>query len=750
MNDIKKCIQALVLLLLPFMGFTQVTITGIVTDAATNEPVNDAFIYAPETNSGAVTNAKGEYELLGLKKGLFVIQFTRLGYETHFESINLTDTLVSLNVGLNPSLMELKEVKVVGTQANSPKETSFTIDAISLKEMEENGALSISDGVARLPGVNQLTTGAGISKPVIRGMYGNRVQVNVMGLRFDNQQWQDEHGLGLSSMSVSRVEIIKGPATLMYGSDALGGVLNEIEEAPAPMNTTKQDVNLKLYSSTFGAAADYGLRKTNDKRWLRLRVGAESHGDYSSADNKRVLNSRFANYNLKASRGFNRKNWVHTTNAYVSFSQFGFVFDSLERKELDSRLSRTFDGPHHRVLFGLVSTENTIYKGKTKFKINGGFITNLRQEQEGGNRISLNMLLNTISVLGQATTQVVPGGEWTNGVSLMFQTNSNFGARTIIPDANTLEGAVFTYYKQRLGTVVLEGGVRYDRRQIQTFETGTINGPGKEVQPFNKGLDALNGSIGIAYNPLENLSLKANVGSGYRSGNLAELSSNGLHEGTLRWEVGDPNLEAEQNLNAEASFTYELKEQLELGGTAFYNQFKNYIYLAPTGEEYVGFLIYNFLQTDATLQGFEATLDIHPSFIKWLDINGSYTYLEAEKKDGSPLPFIPANKLRGEVRCSFNNESKKLNTWFIKAGVNYVFEQNKPDVFETPTDSYFLLDAAIGGTFKINNQALRVTLACTNLADAQYADHLSRYKYYGLYNMGRNISLALNLLFKNN
>lgn len=747
MNDIRYLARALVCLLLPLCGYTQVTIKGMVKDATNQEPLTGVFVFVPETNSGATTDAAGVYSIGGLKKGLQVIQFTHVGYKSHFAGLNITDTLVELDVLLQPSLTELEEVKVVGTQVNSPKETSFNVTALSLSEMDENGALSISDGVAKLPGVSQLTTGAGISKPVIRGLYGNRVQVNVMGLRFDNQQWQDEHGLGLSGIGVSRIEIIKGASTLMYGGDALGGVLNEIEEAPAPQNTTRQDVNLKMYSNTYGLAADYGLKKSKQKSWWRFRFGAESHGDYSSSGDDRILNSRFATYNLKLSRGANRQNLVHKLNAYVSFSQFGFVFDSLQRKELDSRLSRSFDGPHHRVLFGLVSTENTLYKGKTKFKINGGLISNIRQEQEGGNRISLNMLLNTLSLLAQASTQVAPNGEWTNGISLMFQSNTNYGSRTIIPDAITLEGAVFSYYKHKLGKWIIEGGVRYDRRQIQTFETSAINGPGKEIQPFNKGLDALNGSIGLVYNPLDNLNIKLNATSGYRSGNLAELSSNGLHEGTLRWEVGDPGLKAEQNISMEAGINYELRKQAELNVTGFYNRFFNYIYLAPRGDEYVGFLIYNFLQTNATLKGFEAGLDVHPICWKWLDLKGNYSYLEAQKDDGTYLPFIPANKINTELRFNLSSTTERISSGFVKLGGTYVFGQNKPAEFETLTSNYFLLDAAIGGSFNLTTQTLRITLVGTNLMDKQYYDHLSRYKYYGLYNMGRNISIVLNLTF---
>ncbi len=737
---------AIVLLLLPFYSYAQTSLSGVVTDAGTKLPLPGVSVYIPELKTGVNTAADGTYNLSVLQDGQVVVQFSFMGYETFFTTVRFGEDNHVLDVALHTSQMELKEVKVMGTQNSSPKETPFTIDAISIKEIRENGSLSISDAVAKLPGVSQLTTGAGISKPVIRGLYGNRVQVNVMGLRFDNQQWQDEHGLGLSDMGIDRVEIIKGPATLMYGSDALGGVLNVVEEKPAPLNTTKQNFNLKLLTNTFGIGADYGIKKTDEKKWWRLRLGAESNGDYSSSGNKRVLNSRFANYNLKASVGFKKGISTSVNNAYVSFSQFGFVFDSLDRKELDSRISRTFDGPHHTVFFGVLSSENTFYLGRTKMNLNGGYICNLRQEQEGGSKISLNMLLNTFSLLYQTVTSVGRYGEWINGISLMGQLNSNYGSRTIIPDAFTFEDGWFSLYKWKFKKAVIETGIRYDTRYIKTSFTETINGPGSEIQPFSKNLNIFNGSAGLAWNPLEYLNIKAHVSTGYRSGNLAELSANGLHEGTSRWEIGNPNLKAEQNICSELGFAYELGEQVELNVTGYYNRFFNYIYLAPTGTEYFGFNIYRYMQTNATLAGGEASLDIHPAFAKWMDAKVSYAHLDARRDNGMWLPFIPANKVNGDLRFLFGGK-KKFSNGFIKAGCNYVFAQNRPAEFETSTQAYFLLNAGLGGNLNFAKQTLNISLVCTNLTDAAYVDHLSRFKYYGINNMGRNIVLNLGLQF---
>ncbi|MEO8149196.1 MAG: TonB-dependent receptor [Bacteroidia bacterium] len=746
MNELIKILRIIILLILPAIAVGQVSLSGKVTDAESNLPLVTVTVYVPELKIAVNSNANGTYSIDRLHKGNLLIQFTRIGYETGFTTVNLKEGKNEFDIKMHPSQMELKEVKVIGTQSNSPKEIPYTVDVITISQLKENGAFSVSDAVAKLPGVSQLTTGVGISKPVIRGLYGNRVQVNVMGLRFDNQQWQDEHGLGLSDIGIDRIEIIKGPATLMYGSDAMGGVLNVIDEKPAPLNTLKQDVSLKLLSNTLGIGTDYGIKKTTEKCWWRVRAGLESNADYSSSGNTRVLNSRFADYSAKASIGFNRSKWSSINSAYFSFSQFGFVFDSTNRKTVDERISRTFDGPHHIVSFIVLSSENSFYKNKTKIKLNGGLVVNHRQEQEGGNQISLDMLLTTGSLLVQATTPIGLNGEWTNGISLMVQTNKNYGARTIIPDALTFEGAAFSFYKHHFNRLVLEAGLRYDNRQIDTYETGTINGPGSEIQPFSKNLNALNGSVGFAYNPFENLNIKGNFSTGYRSGNLAELSSNGLHEGTSRWEVGNPGLKAEQNTCSEIGFTYELKEQVEFSATGFYNRFLNYIYLAPTGQEYVGFNIYNYVQSNSTLKGSEVAIDYHPATAKWLDIKADYSYLEAKQDDGAYLPFIPANKINAEVRCE-STKKDKSSTRFIKGGITYVFPQNNPAEFETATADYLLINAAVGSDFSFGDKKLTATLVCTNLADKKYYDHLSRFKYYGIYNIGRNISLNLHFTF---
>lgn len=735
---------SLLCLVVQLPAWGQYKLSGTVMEAQTNKPVANASLYFPELQRGTASHDDGSFQFDGLKKGKLILQVSHIGYESFFVSLDLQQDSI-LEISLQPSRIEMKEVVVYGTQTQSPEETTFNITQLTQTEIQQTGALNISDALSRLPEVSQLTTGPGISKPVIRGLYGNRIQINVNGLRFDNQQWQDEHGLGLSDMGVDRLEVIKGPVSVLYGSDAMGGVVNVIDEKPALINTQSNDFNVRVYSNTYGLSLNYGIKKSTQDRWKVFRFGLDNHADYSDGNNSRVLNSRFASYNVKAAWGRTKEKSVHALRVNGSFSQFGFVFDSLARKEEDGRLSRSFDGPHHLVGFAQITSENTYYKEHSKIKVNGGFISNLRMEDEGGGGISLSMLLNTLNGLAQVSKPVSKNGEWIYGTSLMVQTNTNFGGRIIVPDAITGEASAFSFYKNRIQRWLLEAGARYDLKFIETFATSTLNVPNNdsptdEIIPFSNFYNAFNLSAGFEFSFTKQFFFRSNISTAYRPGNLAELSSNGLHEGTLRWEIGLPNAKIEQNVNMEGSFNFH-SSQFQAHASAYRNQFCNFFYLSPTGNEYYGFAIYQYMQSDAVLQGGEVSIIWNPTGVP-IDFTSSYSFIKAEKSDGSYLPFIPANKILNEIRFHFKSAGDFSNP-VLKIGSTYVFDQNKPAQFETTTNAYWLIQAGITGEWK----KVGLSLHGNNLLNNYYFDHLSRFKYYGIANMGRNIVLSVNFKF---
>jgi iron complex outermembrane receptor protein len=715
---------------------------GTVVDETSAQPIAYVAVFLPDLNRATTADENGHFILNDLPGNAQKFTFVRLGYHPLSKTISFSDSLTKITIALSSGGREMEEILIVGTQTHTENESATTIVSLSQRSLRSRGALSISDGVAKLPGVNQLSTGAGISKPVIRGMYGNRIQTVVMGMRFDNQQWQDEHGLGLQDIGVDRIEVIKGPAALMYGSEAMGGVINVLEEKPADVDSLRGDVGLRLFSNTYGAGLDAGVRSTKNNYSWRIRLGAESQADYSDGNNKRIQNSRFDGYVGKASFGYNRKKWVCMNNYLFSKSDFGFIMDTANALIPDSRISRGFANPHHTVFINLFTSQNTFFGDKGNiFRIIFGTHINRRMENEGGGGISLDMQLITVALHLQDELPLNEKLTWINGIQSQYQDNKNLGFRVIVPDATLAEASGYSYLKRLGKIVVFEAGLRYDLRYIST-DTISHFLAYTEVPIVNKAYNTVNGSFGTSIALTDDLHFKANITSGYRTPNLAELQSNGLHEGTLRYEVGDADMTIEQNLCAEAGFSYERK-RFEFTVAAFNNRFLNYIYLQPTNIDFFGATIYKYLQTNATLQGGEASIDWTPEKVEWLDISAAYSTVRGKTDEGNYLPFIPADRIDGALKFEFGDKGKFRDIYF-RTGTQYFFPQNHPAQFETPTIDYMLLDIGTGSILKCKNgNTMNIDICCNNLLNKVYYDHLSRFKDFGIYNMGRMVCLNM-------
>ncbi|MEI6411708.1 MAG: TonB-dependent receptor [Bacteroidota bacterium] len=642
---------------------------------------------------------------------------------------------------LNP--IDLKELLVTGFHSSSPHGTSLNIEPYSLDKIESKSPYNLSDALARLPGISQMTTSNAISKPVIRGLFGNRILVLLSGLRFDNQQWQDEHGLGLSQIGIERVEIIKGPASLLYGTDAIGGVINVIEEKPDGPQPLKIDLNTRFHSNTLGTLTDIGFSKASERRYWRLRAGFENHADYSDGHGKRVLNSRNNGYYLKAGLGFKRAKWIQDNSFNSSLNRYGFILEDLNSFfSPDDRYSRAMSGPHHIVLLNILNSQNTFFLPASTLKINAGVQSNSRMEDEGGGQISLNMHLFSALENLRWEKQLTRHTLFVLNHQFTFENNTNYGGRIIVPDANLVEANVSGFLRFYIHKLIIETGLGGNFKTIQTFQTRTQNAPDKEIKPFSISHPTGNAMLGLVYNQSSELSFKANTGTGFRAGNLAELASNGLHEGVFRYEVGDPNLKIEQNLNSDLSAEYNSKI-LFLSASVFYNRFFNYIYLAPTQEKYFGYQVFRYRQQDAHLQGLEATMIVKNTGLKNLAWKETFSLIKSKLEDGGYLPFIAPAKLVSSLRYEKQLDHHKLKSVYLEGEWIYNTAQKVPAQFETQTAAYQLFNVYTGVTIPVKNGGIDLNIAVNNIANLAYADHLSRLKYYGLNNQGRNAIISL-------
>ncbi len=724
-------------------GYTQ---TVLVSDKTSGEPLSLVEISSDSLNVSVVTDVNGKANISTFRN-IDKICFRMLGYKT----LVISYTELAKNnfiVYLEKSEILLNEVVVSSYKDEETRQTSLHIEPLQLKEISKIGTFSLTDALSAVPGVSQLSTGTGISKPVIRGLFGNRILVLFSGLRFDNQQWQDEHGLGLSDIGISRVEIIKGPLSILYGTDAIGGVINIIEEMPPAKGTDESDFDMDFHSNTLGGTVQAGTKANYGNKWYRLRIATTNHCDYSDGNNSRVLNSRFNGYYLKGTFGFKKGAWQSDNHYHFSYNNFGFIFNDINHfMEPDRRWSRSMSGPHHIVMLNMFSSVNNIQLQKSVLKLNAGFQSNLRSEDEGGGQLSLIMHLVTGQYtlkwnkeLGDNLFMVVAN-------SSSLENNTNYGKRKIVPDAWMMESNLSAYLKYHLNKIIFEYGFGTGMRYIKTLLTKTVNSEEKDISPFQQTRPFFNGMLGASIIPNDFWTIKANLSTGVRAPNLAELSANGLHEGIYTYEIGDPKMKNEQNVNGDLGLYFNGKT-IQFSTSGFYNYFNRYIYLDPTSEEWYGFPVYRYRQHHAAIYGNETVISVTPQFVSGLKVSASYSGLVGKLAGNEYLPYMPAQKIKPEIRYDHSGSNKTSVYGFVNT--DFVTRQTRVNKMETETPAYQLLNAGVGMSCHSKKTEYTFNISANNLLNEAYYDHLSRLKNFGILNIGRDITANLKIKFINN
>ena len=664
-------------------------------------------------------------------------------------------TIITLILGFSAILQaqEIKKIKQDTVHENKPFKldevivsTAFNkiqsqnvmkVEHSSIKELQQKGTSTLIEGLATIPGVSQVSTGTSIGKPVIRGLSGNRVLVYSQGVRIENQQFGDEHGLGLNDAGIESVEVIKGPASLLYGSDALGGVLYFNPEKFANTNTFKGDFNQRLFSNTLGSNTSLGL-KTSGKNWKVLARGTyDTHSDYAIADGDRVTNTRYNETDFKTGIGYSNSKFSSVLRYNFNKLDLGIPENGVS----EQTTSKKTDYPSQAIDNNLLSLNNIFFFKNSKLDVDLGYIDNDRSELEDGNIAVLHMKLKTFNYDAKYHLPKMGKVETIFGIQGMNQTNTNSGEEYLIPDATTKDFGIFGTGNYEWKTNVIQAGIRFDKRKIATTAYG-IGGEEGSFEALDKSFDSFNASLGYKTNLATDLTLRLNVASGFRAPNLAELTSNGVHEGTNRYEVGNPNLKTEQNVQTDLNLEYK-SSHIEFFVNGFYNHINNYIYTSPTGEVINDNAVFDYIQNDAKLYGGEIGLHFHPHPLDWLHYETSFETVTGKKQDGDFLPLIPANNWDNTIRTEF-----KIKDWleegFATLNVSTTLNQDNVSGFETNTNGYTLLNLGFGGKMKLGKTVFNINLNANNVLDKEYTAHLSRLKTDGIPNIGRNIVLGLN------
>jgi iron complex outermembrane receptor protein len=740
----KKIVLIFFVLFLFIKVNAQNQIKGKVTNI-NNEPLIGASVSLPELNKGTITNQAGEYLISNIPNGKIKIQFSFIGYNTEIKTIDISQDENEVDAVLTTAIIQSQEVVITGGYVSSQHENAVKIDVLRSKDIALSGTPNFMESLTQVPGVDMIAKGQGISKPVIRGLSMNDVLVMNNGVRIENYQYGENHPLGVDDNDVERVEIIKGPASLLYGSDAIGGVINFIKEKPAPVGKILGDYRMQLHSNTLGMNNSIGLKGASKNIFGGFRFGNKTHADYLQGGGDYVPNSRFNEMTFNANTGYTGK--IGTFKLfYDHFKQdLGMTVPAV--KPLIAERSRKNEIWFQDLEHQLLSSQNSLYLGKFKWDINAAYQNAHRKLQTTLDVPFVEMNLNTITYESKLYLPSDEKSEYIIGLQGMWQNNRNLNNRAsqFLPDADInnigfLGLAKYTFPKK----IKIQGGLRFDMYKTETFALGTEGTSGYRA-PVKKDFSNLNGSIGATYMPIGKIMIRANFAKGYRVPNLSELTSLGMHGN--RFEVGNENLSPENSFETDISMHYH-GEYLSFDLAGFYNQINDYIFISPTTDTTsTGINIYRFSQTNATLYGGEVGIHFHPKSLPWLHIEGTYSSVIGKQENGNYLPFIPANKVRYEIRA----ESKKigfLHKPYIKISALTAFSQDNPSPYETATDGYTVVNISAYTEILVFNQALIFGLSVNNLFDTQYFDHLSTLKPMNYYNQGRNISVSLKIPFE--
>ena len=676
--------------------------------------------------------------------------------------------------------LNLNEVTVTGVTGDTKlKHATAPVSIVSPQVLRATASTNIIDAIAHQPGVSQLTTGGSISKPIIRGLGYNRVVVMSEGVRQEGQQWGDEHGVEVDGSSVNSVEILKGPASLMYGSDAMAGVV--ILHSKPTLVEGDMRANVSSEYQTNNGLFNYNLSLAGNQHgfvWDARFSDKMAHA-YKNKYDGYVPGSQFRERAGRLMLGVD-KTWGHSRLTWTAYHLTPGIVEgerNPETGELECSTNnvKTYGKslPFQQVKHYKLVWDNSLSLSSGYLKAIIGYQQNRRQEfEESADEYELFFKLHTLTYDLRYLTHEWDGWKFSTGIGGMYQKSGNEGEEYLIPDYRLFDFGIYATTTKAIGdSWTLNGGVRYDHRRLHGDEL--IEDGDMRFTDFSRHFNGLTGSIGAVCNINKHFNVRLNLARGFRTPNMSELSSNGVHEGSIRYELGNQQLKAEYSLQADLGLDF-TSRYVSAQVALFANRIDNYIFTHRLNQEIEeGYLTYAYTQGDARLLGFEAGIDFHP--VHSIHFSNSFSYVDARlmhaSADTKYLPFTPAPHWASELKWELFHHSHTtvnhhhtsdtahrslFNNLYVAAGLDCYLKQThiySADDTETKTPGYALLSLSAGSDIQVKGRKVaELYITADNLLDKAYQNHLSRLKYAdvnvatgrrGIFNMGRNITFKI-------
>ncbi len=743
-------------------------ISGTITDELTQAPLPYATVFIEETQQGIAADENGYYRIGNICLESVHVRINHVSCEPLRQFIKLT-TATQLDFKLHHHAELLNELQVHGSTSEKSTQVNSSVNSV---DINKNGNQNLADILDQLTGVTTLKNGSGISKPVINGLFGNRISILNNGIAQSGQQWGIDHAPEIDPFSADHLTVVKGVSALAYNGSTLGGVVL-VESKPIPNEPHAHGAVNYLYN-TNGRGNTLNTKIEKSGKWVNWRVNGtiKIQGD-THAPNYFLTNTarREANAAIRIEKRLNEK-W-NTTLIYSIFntdvgilqgSQIGNLTDlrlALSREIpffTADKFSCAIEEPRQAVNHHLAKLEfNALLSPNKTLKLTyGGQLNNRREfDARRGDRSSKPVLsLSQWSNFVEAKyAQDFPeGSTLIAGIQETITDNTNVpetGINPLIPDYLAFNTALFALYNKKNDRWLHELGVRLENKQLNVVRiTRTIP---REIERINQNFTYYGISAGSQLSLSNRVTLNGNVGIAMRPPEVNELYSFGLHQGVSSIEEGNENLKSEQSVKALVSARYHARKFIFLEVTPYIQNINNFIYLQPQRDFLLtirgAFPYFKFEQTQALLYGTDALVSIEPS--ERLKIINKFSFVRGiDQTNGIPLVFIPPANVSSALKLILPDAVRLTDNTFNLEIEHTATQRNllPEQDFVLPPARYTLVNASVDTQLKINKYYISLGLAASNLLNTSYRNYLNRLRYFAD-DVGRNITLHTKITF---
>ncbi|WP_338814213.1 TonB-dependent receptor [Bernardetia sp. Wsw4-3y2] len=760
------------------------SVTGFIIDENTNRPLEFVNVYNKETLKGTASNEKGYFELKNICKGKHHFIFSHVSGENHSIFLNVDkDTVLYVEIHALNTVLEsvvISEKTGVSTQ---------NIQILNHQHISDNSNQNLSNMLEEVSGVSTIKNGNGISKPVVHGLYGNRLTILNNGITQSGQQWGNDHAPEIDPLVANKIRVVKGVSSLEYQGSNLGSVIlvepAKIEREPHLHGNTSyffetngrgHGINLQLeqYNSLIAWKINGTLKKNGDKKTADYFLNNTGNQEANIAIQleKQFTENFFTDVYFSS---FNTELGVLRGSHVGNLTDLQNAFEQKQPFFTESTFSYDIDAPKQKVNHHLFKIHSKKYFNSKNENIEEQFLDftfatqlNIRKEfdvrRSGRSEVpALNLKQYSYFLETKYQKEFENNLIFKVGVQSTITDNTNdpeTGILPLIPDYLSYETGVFTVLTKKVNRWFFETGLRY-QNTIQNAVTISNSVPRKIIR-FDNNFTNFSSSLGINYQLSEAIQVSYNIGYATRNPAVNELFSNGLHQGVSGIEEGNPNLKTEKSIKNTLSLSGKIKEKLSFETLIYYQNINDYIYLNPEKEIRLtirgAFPVFKYKQTNAQIYGLDVSTRYQ--FSKSLDLKASYSFIKGDDVSNNlPLINMPSNNLQASLRYQIQKpisigsketkRPKKLTNTQFEIINRYVFYQKnllEEQDFTLPPKAYNLVGLRVSTTIQGQKTQLRIFGKADNLFNVAYRDYLNRQRYFAD-DLGINAVLGVKLDF---